>query len=84
MVQPLVHYMFRRGRGTVFAYGQTGSGKTYTMVRARVVHRDPGARRKAPYHWFLLARRAFSAWLLRTFSASWAHASCGTWAYECT
>lgn len=33
VVQPLVHYMFRRGRGTVFAYGQTGSGKTYTMVR---------------------------------------------------
>ena len=37
-----------------------------------------------PDHWFLLGRRAFSAWLLRTFSASWAHASCGTWAYECT
>ena len=34
VVQPLVHFMFRRGRGTVFAYGQTGSGKTYTMVRA--------------------------------------------------
>ena len=33
-VQPLVQYMFQKGRGTCFAYGQTGSGKTYTMVWA--------------------------------------------------
>jgi kinesin family protein 2/24 len=30
--QPLVEYIFRGGRATVFAYGQTGSGKTYTMA----------------------------------------------------
>jgi kinesin family protein 2/24 len=29
---PLVEYIFRKGRSTVFAYGQTGSGKTYTMA----------------------------------------------------
>lgn len=30
-VQPLIDFVLRGGRGTVFAYGQTGSGKTYTM-----------------------------------------------------
>ncbi|CAM9252501.1 unnamed protein product, partial [Ectocarpus fasciculatus] len=30
--QPLVDYILRGGRATIFAYGQTGSGKTFTMV----------------------------------------------------
>jgi kinesin family protein 2/24 len=30
--QPLVDFILRKGRATVFAYGQTGSGKTYTMA----------------------------------------------------
>ena len=32
VARPLVDFVARGGRATVFAYGQTGSGKTFTML----------------------------------------------------